>query len=77
MNPATQLKLRKADTVQKLKSAVHAKIVDTMTGSNFAALCKTVASNLLISDITVINYYKGNAKDGFLLEAMIIEFEKL
>ena len=77
MSAAHTLKLRRLSAVEKLKSAVHAKIEETMTGSNFASLCKIVAANLLISDMTVINYYKGNAKDGFLLEAMITEFEKL
>ena len=73
MTAKEQLQKRHDEAAEKLKAVCQPKI--EKHGRN--ACAKLICDNLGVSFQTVVNYTYGNAKDGFLTEAITKEFKSL
>ncbi len=62
---------KREDMKEKMKTVI------LPTDGSATRICWAIANNLNISGPTVTNYVNGDIKDGFLAEAIYIEFKRL
>lgn len=68
-----RIEKKKKDNIKLLQSLSNIKTKNQTAGIVYSI----IGNKLGVTGQTVVNYISGNAKDGYLLDAMIEEFKEL